>query len=153
MIYGCQVYAQSNTIIKNKVQFLQNKALRKITFSNLETPMNNIYKDLKILKFNDYIHLQNCLFMHKFTTHELPKTFNNHFTFLKNRHNHNTRAAESNIINVPLVNTHKYGTLSIKYQCIQDWNNLKRMFPKINLTNQSYSKTKSLILEKLFSHY
>ena len=153
MIYGCQVYAQSNTTIKNKVQLLQNKALRKITFSNLGTPMNNIYKNFKILKFDDYIHLQNCLFMHKFTTHELPKTFNNHFKLLKNRHNHNTRAAESNMINVPLVNTHKYGTLSIKNQCIQDWNNLKRMFPKINLTNQSYSKTKSLILEKLFSYY
>ena len=36
-----------------------------------------------------------------------------------------------NLIEVTLARTNKYGNDSVKYQCLRDWNNLKKKFPQI----------------------
>ena len=60
--YGTQLWGQENCGNQN-IQNLQNRALRKITFKKFHDPVNPLYKDLKILKFKDLLHLQNCLFV------------------------------------------------------------------------------------------
>ena len=61
--YGAQLWGQGNCVNQNNIQNLQNRALRKITFKKLHDPVNPFYEDLKILKFKDLLHLQNCLFV------------------------------------------------------------------------------------------
>ena len=50
---------------QNEIQVMQNRALRKISFKKLHDPTAQLYKDLKLLKFCDIFHLQNCLFMNQ----------------------------------------------------------------------------------------
>ena len=45
---------------QNKIQVIQNQALRKISFKKLHDSTAQLYKDLKLLKFSDIVHLQNC---------------------------------------------------------------------------------------------
>ena len=69
MTYGSQIWGQSNHIIINKIQCLQNRALKKISFWKGNT--NTLYKNLNMLKFIDITHLQNCIFMHSFVRDKL----------------------------------------------------------------------------------
>ena len=57
------------------------------------------------------------------------------------------------LLDMPRTSTRAYGTLSIKTQCIQDWNNLKRLFPQTNLHELSRYSLKSLITKKLINYY
>ena len=75
MTYACQIWGQSNTYITNKIQSLQNRALKKISFADFNSSVNLIFKKLKMLKFEDLIHLQNCIFMHSFENNNIPEIF------------------------------------------------------------------------------
>ena len=55
--YDAQLWGQGNFVNQNNIQNLQNRALRKITFKKVHDPVNPLYKDLKLLKFNDLRHL------------------------------------------------------------------------------------------------
>ena len=64
MIFGSQVCGQSKNVFNEKVHKLQNKAMRIITFADFQASSDPIFKYLKILKLQDFITLQNCLFVH-----------------------------------------------------------------------------------------
>ena len=90
--YGAQLWGQGNCVNQNIIQNLQNQALRKITFKKFHDPVNPLYKDLKILKFKDLLHLQNCLFVLQI---EQNQTFAKSFVTLKpcgDNHNYQMRA-------------------------------------------------------------
>ena len=90
--YGAQLWGQGNCVNQNNIQNLQNRALRKITFKKFHDPVNPLYKDLKILKFKDLLHLQNCLFVLQI---EQNQTFAKSFVTLKpcgDNHNYQMRA-------------------------------------------------------------
>ena len=59
--YGCQIWAQKQTVFNRKVHTSQNKAVRILTFSHVRASGKPIYGQLKILKLEDQIFLQNCL--------------------------------------------------------------------------------------------
>ena len=65
---------------RNNIQKLQNRAFRKITFKKLHDPVNPFYEDLKIVKFKDLLHLQNCLFVSKIEENHTWKIFCNPYT-------------------------------------------------------------------------
>ena len=88
--YGAQLWGQGNCVNQNNIQNLQNRALRKITFKKLHDPVNPFYEDLKILKFKDLLHLQNCLFVSQI---EENQTLGKSFATLKHcgdNHNYQT---------------------------------------------------------------
>ena len=95
--YGCQVWEQTSESHIQSVQKLQNRAIRKITFSDLHAPTTPIYKDLKILKFEDSLHLYNCIFMFQMENKLLPQTFHNFSTLVRDEHNYNTRSGTSGL--------------------------------------------------------
>ena len=51
--YGVQPWGQKNQEIKEIMQKLQDRALRKINFKKLHHSIKHIYKDHKMLKFAD----------------------------------------------------------------------------------------------------
>ena len=107
MTYGSQIWGQSNHIIINKIQCLQNRALKKISFWKGNT--NTLYKNLNMLKFIDITHLQNCIFMHSFVRDELPTSFKQHFTYINDKHGHGTRGANLQLLDMPRTSTRAYG--------------------------------------------
>jgi exonuclease III len=81
MTYGCQVWGRSftNTHI-NKIQVLQNNALRLITFcTDFRDHVTPIYAEQNILKIMDLISLKNLLLIHDYFKNKLPSTFNDYY--------------------------------------------------------------------------
>ena len=66
MAYGCQIWGQSITTDTEKVFKLQNRALRIIDFAVYRADVNPIYASKSILKLEDNIKMQNCLFVYDF---------------------------------------------------------------------------------------
>ena len=58
--HNVQLWGQVNKESQNKIQVIQNRALRKISFKKLHDSTGQLYKDLKLLKFSDIDHFQNC---------------------------------------------------------------------------------------------
>ena len=70
------MWGQANKESPSKIQVIQNRALRRLSFTKLHDPTAQLYKDFKLLKFFDIVHLQNCLFMNQNEQNEkLVKSF------------------------------------------------------------------------------
>ena len=148
----CWQYCWNNENI-NTIQKIQDKATRKITFSNLRDNVSIEYKNLNILKFNDLIHLQNCLLMHSFEKNTLPEALKNFSSYAFNDHNHNTRFVSLGLHHKPTVNTQRYGSFSLHNTCVDDWNNFKKLFPHLDTKLLSSYAIKKLFSNLVFQHY
>ena len=118
------------------MQNIQNRALRKITFKKFHDPVNPLYKDLKILKFKDLLHLQNCLFVLQI---EQNQTLAKSFVTLKHcgdNHNYQTRASTKRILDTPLYKGNTWVFVFIQQNIIV-------------LRNETSLKESSLISQKL----
>ena len=91
--------------------------------------------------------------MFQFENNLLPQSFNSFSNLVSNEHNYNTRAVATGLHVVPTINTHNYGTLSIRNNCINDWNNFKRLFPQHINENLSIHKIKNLFCNLVYSQY
>ena len=77
LFYGSQVWGQTLQSVIDKILILQKNAVRIMSFSDFRAHSEPLFKDLKILKVNDNLFLQNCLFVHDYFHGNLPKSFNN----------------------------------------------------------------------------
>ena len=150
LIYASQISGQQESI-QSKLNKIQNKALKIIHFKNIRDQSNPLYNQSKILKLRDHVAIENCLFVHKQQKGLLPIIFNDHFTFINSQHNYNTRIARTNL-NLPVVNTTTYGTLSITFRSIQVWNKLHEKL-KTNLLNYNLNSTKKLLHNYFINQY
>ena len=154
MTYGCQVWGQSDSKFVKKIQVLQNNALRLITFAeSFRDHVSPLYKKLKILKFRDYVSLQNLLFIHDYFNDKLPECFNGYFTLLRDAHDHETRNAGTGHLVVPPIQSDRYGKKSFKIQSIILWNSFADKFPAEDLTNISRSKFKKILVKDFIENY
>ena len=107
----CQaLWGQANKESQNKIQVIQNQALRKTSFKKLHDPTAQLYKDLKLVKCCDIVHWQNCLFMNQIEQNEkLAKSFSE-LKYCGYNHNYQTRSMTRIILNIPYVKTDVYTT-------------------------------------------
>jgi len=166
-MYGSQVWGQSLQTVIDKISVLQRKAVRIMSFSQFTEHSNPLFKELKILKVQDNIFLQNCLFVHDFFHNNLPKSFNNIFTKASDTHSSLTRHANNGNIALPSFNSTNYGLKSIHKLCIDAWNKMiseqklidinKKILDKnhkaIDLHKVSRIKLKQLISNYFFDSY
>ena len=126
--YGCQVwFLSSSKAIKNKIEKLQKKALRIISFSDFRDSSSPLFKKWKILKISDIVELQNCLLCHSFLNGKLPSSFETFFQRCSDIHNAPTRFSKSECFYMPRVKSVKYGMNSITSACIHSWNNTTKI--------------------------
>ena len=75
MTYGCQVWGLCQNKYTKKLQTLQNRAVRLITFAH-ESPVHihtvDFFKQLKLLKLCDFVTLKNLLFVHDYLSKSVP---------------------------------------------------------------------------------
>ena len=119
IIYGCQIWGQVPKLNLNKTQ---NKALRIISFKGQRASSNALYSKLKILKYQDYIEILNCLFVYDCLKNVLPNTFINMISYVD--HRYSTRSKNKKNLKLPSVKTSTYGFKSITYKSIDLWNKL-----------------------------
>ena len=127
----------------NKVCILQKSAIRIITFSDYNAHTNLLFKENKILKFEDQVTLENCLFAHDFLKNTLPLCFKNYFKTLNEVYSSNvrTRSSSSGCLFTPSAKSTKYGLNSIKRNAINTWNHFTKVFidNKKDLVNNANS--------------
>ena len=143
MVNGCQVFGQTDSKFVKKIQVLQNNALRLITFADsFRDHVSHIYKNLNILKFRDFVSLQNLLFIHDYFNGLLPDCFDGYFTFLSDSHSHLTRNATNGHLVVPRVDSDRFGRKSFRVQSTILWNDIAVKFKKM-LRNYFFRNYKS----------
>ena len=91
--YGAIIWGQTSNNSIKRIETLQNKAIRTINFAPYNSPTNHLYKESKILKFTDYIKLQNFLLVHDNIHKKVPFALQNSFTLAIDAHKYPTRGA------------------------------------------------------------
>ena len=152
MIYGCQVWGQGDKDNLEKISKLQNRALRTINFEGPRAESNNLYAGNKILKLEDLIKLNNCLFIHDHIHKNLPECFENYFLTLNSLYFERTKNAKLGCIFVPFKNSTKYGLNSITHQSLLTWNKITKEL-KTDLSKMSRHDLKSLLVRYFLSKY
>ena len=106
------------------MSILQKNAVRIVTFSDFNAHSEPLFKQLDILKFNDNIVLQNCLFVYDYLKGNMPSSFEFTFNRVYESHSIKTRMAETGMLSIPRFNSTTYGLKSIYKNCINSWNML-----------------------------
>ena len=83
------------------VSILQRKAVTIMTFSDIWAHSKPLFKKLNILKFDDSLFLQNCLFVYDYFHGNLPKSFGDIFIKSEETHSYYTRNAKQGKLAVP----------------------------------------------------
>ena len=112
LVYGSQIWGQTINVHNKRIFKLQNRAMRIISFSNFSTDSNHMYVYHRIIKLNDLVTMQNCLFVHDSLKRILPKCFEGYFKPLKYLHN-NTRSSKMGSLFVPRYFSTQYGLKSL----------------------------------------
>ena len=82
MSYGSIVWGTKQNKVVRRVSSLQDKAIRTINFASYYDSRNPLYKNIRILEFDDQIKIQNFLLAHDFFNNNLPETFNKLFSLV-----------------------------------------------------------------------
>ena len=96
--------------------------MRIITYQSRNYHSSPLFSKLKLLKFNDQVHLENVLLISKFINSLLPPVFNNRFTFCSNVHNYETTASATCKLFKPSFCTDLFVKNSIIVNAIYTWN-------------------------------
>ena len=153
MIYGCQIWSQGRGAHIDKIQKLQNRAMRIIRFEDFHASANPLYVEQGILKLNDFVRLQNCLFVHDYLNDSLPTCFDNYYFKLNYLYfNVQTRNSNLGCLFSPSKNTTKYGLESITQKSISSWNSITKNL-KTDMSNIPRHKLKTLLTEYFIKQY
>ena len=120
--YCCQVWDQNGNYHLYKMHSLQRSALRIINFRAFLSDVSDLFHSLKIISFINLVRVSNVLFVFDSLSNKLPIAITNLFTLSCNVHHYFTRNSKNGKLVLPLFKTRNYGKLSIKYQCITEWN-------------------------------
>ena len=104
----------------NKLEVLQNKALRIINFKPFRHSAKPLYIRSSILPIKRQLSLKNCLFGYDFVNKKLPSYFNSFSSFM-NENDHVTRSSPLRM-DTPETISVKYGTYNIVSNVVRDWN-------------------------------
>ena len=150
--YANLVWAQNSNVMC-RILTLQKKAMRIITFQSRNCHSGPLFFKLKLLKFNDKVHLENVLLISKFINSLLPPVFNNWFTFCSNVHNYETTSSATCKLFKPSFRTNLYGKNSITVNAIDAWNKAQTSLGDTILKDLTPSKIKTIIIKRMIDSY
>ena len=150
--YVCTAWGQ-NIKYSHHISILQRKALRIIFFSDFSEHTTALFSKAKILKFIDFIHMGNCIFVNKSVSDSLHTLLSQLYLFANYHHNYNTRFASNGLLKIPINNTSVYGTKSFETSTISSWTFFQSYFTSMNLKETSVNQIKHLIKNCVFNLY
>ena len=114
MVYGCQVWGQNHSLHLERIFKLQI-----INSEEWHADSNPLYIDNKILKLQDFVRLQDCLFIHDYLNNSLPKCVDDYYFKLNSIYiNLQTRNSNLGCLFSLSKNTTQYGLNSITQKSI-----------------------------------
>ena len=127
LIYGCQIWGQDQNEEFKKIEKLQEKAIRIISFLPLNAPVEKQIYEMNILKLKDFIMLQNILFVKDCLSENTPGSFSDKFHPSKVPLNRTTRSSSTYQLKVNNFKTERYGRKLTVNKYTLDWNNLQKI--------------------------
>ena len=122
LIYGCNIWGLSTNENLDKIEVLQKKCIRLMTFSDFNSHTNNLFIDLKLLKVRDVIKFQQLRLVYDFYNNVLPIDLQDLFVFTSDIHTYQLTSFHKNLLHIPRIMTTTYGIKSLKYHCAEIWN-------------------------------
>ena len=123
LIYGCNTWGLTTEENIEKIEVLQRKCIRILTFSDFHAHTNDMFKDLKIIKVRDIIKMQQLKVVYDFLNNSLPFELMSLFIRSCDIHpNFDLNSSRNNLLYIPRVNTTTYGIKSVRYHCAKLWN-------------------------------
>ena len=123
LIYGCNVWGLTTKENIEKIEVLQKKCVRILTFSPFNSHTHDIFKDLGVLKVRDVIEMHQLKLVFDFFNCGLPSDLMTLFTPASVVHPTQVlNSSLNNLLYIPKINTTTYGNKSLKYQCAILWN-------------------------------
>ena len=150
LMYGSQIWGQHNRVVQ-KLQIIQNKAVRLITFSPFRAKATPLFKQCDILKIADNISLHNFLFAHDSINNNLPISINGYLSVVNT--GMNTRNESYHQLNRIRTKTILYGTNSIKSKSVDVWNFINEKFHNLKLHEKSRTSCKKIVIKFLIDRY
>ena len=138
--YCCQVWGQPNSVLLNRIGTLQNCAMKLMAFKSPRDSANELYANLCVLKFSDMVHLQNVLFLDKLSRDEMPEPIKRIFA-VDFAHALPTRAENTGLLNLPIVESTCFGKKSIRFNAISSWNYILQSMLPIKLSDFEHIKS------------
>ena len=80
--FGSIIFGAATKKLLDPVSVIQRKALRLVARAPYNAHTDELFKKYKFLKYDDLIHLNQCIFMRQFSNKQLPKSFKNMFQYL-----------------------------------------------------------------------
>ena len=124
LTYGCNIWGLTSEENINKIEVLQKKCLRIMTFSDFNSHSNPLFIDLKIIKTRDVIKLHQLNVVYQFYNKVIPLDLQKLFIFNSDIHTTNLQlnSTRKNLLHIPSIKTVTYGNKSIKFLCANLWN-------------------------------
>ena len=163
LTYGCNLWGLTSEENLSKIEILQKKCVRILSFAPFNSHSNERFINLGLIKKRDLISLNQLKLVYDFLNHHLPSDLNSLFkrscdaqtTSLSLNSTHN------DLLHVPKVKTTTYGLDSLKFQCPKLWNNIFKSGkiqvgnednPYIKLSDIKSRKGFNFALKKYFLH-
>ena len=150
--YGCNLWGLTSEENINKIEVLQKKCVRIMTFAPFNSQTNELFINLKLLKVRDLISLSQLRLAHNFLNDRLPTDLMSLF-ILRSDVDRTSRIMKSKInrlFHLPTFNTITYGKDSISYKCAKLWNE-KFKSGLLNIDAVSKVKVECLTTNKAFN--
>ena len=122
--YGCSLWGLTTNESIKKIEILQKKSVRILTFSDADAHSNPLFIQLNIVKVIDLIKLNQLKLTYRFYASSLPTDLQSLSKFSCDVHTTNLclNSARKNLLYIPRINSVSYGNKSLRYQCPAIWN-------------------------------
>ena len=124
LTYGCILWGLTVEENLKKIEVLQKKCLRIMTFSDINSHSNPLFLNLGLLKVRDIVKLQQLTLVYDYFGGSIPQDLQNLFSTNTDIDITNLRLRSGNkgLLHIPAIKTVTYGNKSIKYHCSKLWN-------------------------------
>jgi hypothetical protein len=80
--FGSIIYGAATQKLLDPISVIQRKALRLVARAPYNAHTDVLFKTYNFLKFDDLVHLNQCIFMRQYSNKQLPISFKNMFQYL-----------------------------------------------------------------------
>lgn len=136
---GCNLWGLSSEENITKLEVLQKKCVRIMTFAPFNSHTNEIFIDLQLIKVRDLISMSQLKLVYDFLNYRLPVDLMSLFRLSSDVHTTVRRlnSTVNRLIYIPNFKTITYGKDSLRYQCAK-FTHLES--PSVNLQIVTYSQ-------------
>ena len=147
LLYGLPIWGSTFKTYLDKLQILQNKAIRVITNSDRRSSITPLFRNLKVLKIADLYTYEIAKLMHQYSKNMLPHCFSTFFSSLSKIHDRQSRSKSKNNLYLPKFSTCRCQR-SLRFQGVKIWNSLNA-----HLKKQSHKKFKISLKNHFLESY